>query len=109
WSSDVCSSDLVEPGDALGRLPAIELVARRADAGLAARARLGLRARHAPERLAELALDEHLARPVRAPVLEVERGGRRPAAVLVGVRGHLEGGEDRDREAALGVLRGRRR
>ena len=65
----------VELGDALRGLAAIELVARRADTGLAAAARLRLGARHPAKRLPELALHEHLAHAERAVVAQVERRG----------------------------------
>ena len=96
----------VELGDALRRLAAVELVAGRAHAGLAAAACLRLGAHHPPKRLAQLPLHEDFTRAVRAAVAQVERGRRRPALVLVGVRPHLVRAERRHREAPLGVLGG---
>src|SRR5262249_56850274 len=58
----------VELGDALRGLAAVELVARCADAGLAAPARLRLGARHPAHPLAELALHEHLTHAERAAI-----------------------------------------
>src|SRR2546422_6768832 len=99
----------VELGDAPGRLAPIELVPRGAHPGLAAAACLGFGTGHAAERLAQLALHENLADAKRSTVTQVERRRGRPAAVLVGVRRHLIGGELRDRKTALGVFGGGRR
>ena len=90
-------------------LAAIELVTRGTNPLGAASPGLCLRRRHPPQRLAELPLDEHLAGPEGAPVLEIERGGGRPAAILLDIRRHLVRGERRDRKAALRMLRRRRR
>ena len=98
--------DAVELGDALGRLAAIELIARRAHPGLTAAARLRFGPGHAAERLAQLALHENLTHAKRPAVPQVEGRRGRPASVLVGVRSHLIGGELRDRKAALGMLGG---
>src|SRR5260370_12727216 len=61
---------------------AIQHVARGAYAGGAAAAGLRLRARHPRERLRQLGLHQALTHPERPAVVQVERGGRRPAAVL---------------------------
>ena len=99
----------VERGDAPRGLAPVDLVARGADAGRAATAGAPLGLGHARERLAELRLHENLAGPVRTPVAQEQRGGRRPAAVLLGVRRHLVRREARHGEATARVLgRGRR-
>ena len=95
--------------DALGGLAAIELVACRANSRGAAAAGALLRARHPAERVAQLRLHEPLAHAEWPPVVQVERGRRRPATIFVGVGGQLIRGEAGHGKAAACVLGGRRR
>ena len=96
----------MELGDALGRLPAIELVPRRTDARGPRAPRPLLRRDHPADRLAELALHQPLAGSKSPAVTQVQRFGAGPALVLIGIRRHLIGGEARDREATRRVARG---